>query len=332
MRFFTRICVAGVFLLAATTSAIADELILKNGDRLTGTVDTLADGKLTFKTAKAGTVVIAVSEIKSLTTDNPVKMVLADKTKVTAKIGAGSDGKFMVDVNGQNRELEFAQLGAINPPAFRWTGGAAAGLTLLSNLINTRTISVTGNANRLTSTTEATFDAAYLTARQGDVETENAAFLNGDYTFGKQRRLFGFVNGGLRTDRIQQLDIRAILGAGVGYEWLQGGNKQFRTDVGLSYRGERFRGQSFNNLLAAQLGYKFRWNLRKGTDFTHDLLFLPTLSDLGDNYLLAQFGLDQSLVGNLYFNARVILDRTSRPGPNAAQATSKIILGIGARF
>ncbi|GAB4464048.1 MAG: hypothetical protein OHK0029_33550 [Armatimonadaceae bacterium] len=321
---------AVVFLLAPC--ARADELVLKNGDRLTGTVDSLAAGKLVFKTAKAGTVTVSLREIRSLTTEKPFKLMLQDRTTVTSRLVAADNGLVTLTVEGEARTLPLTQIAVINPGKFRWIGGVSAGLTLLSNLINTQTFNVSAEASRKTPTTETSFDAAYLLSRQEDVTTENAAFLNGDYLFGKGNRRFGFVNGALRTDRIQRLNLRVILGTGIGYEWLQGGNKDFRTDIGLSYRGEDFEEAAFRNRVAANVGYNFRWKLRPGTTFTHELNFLPTLTDLGDNYLLAQFSLDQALLEQLYFNARVILDRTSRPGPNAARETSKVILGIGVRF
>lgn len=44
----------------------------------------------------------------------------------------------------------------------------------------------------------------------------------------------GYVNGRLRQDRIQNLDLRTILGAGVGYEWIKQTGFNVRVEGGLS--------------------------------------------------------------------------------------------------
>jgi len=50
-------------LMGFAASAMADEVILKNGDRLSGTVVTKADDKLVFKTKYAGEIKIDWAEV-----------------------------------------------------------------------------------------------------------------------------------------------------------------------------------------------------------------------------------------------------------------------------
>lgn len=62
--------------------AAADEVRLTNGDRLTGTAVRLADGKLTFKTDYAGEIGLDWGQVVALATDEPVRVVLADGTRI----------------------------------------------------------------------------------------------------------------------------------------------------------------------------------------------------------------------------------------------------------
>src|SRR5580698_2809149 len=50
----------------------ADTVVLKNGDRLTGTAVKLDGGKLTFKTAYADPIAIAWDQVISLSTSQPL--------------------------------------------------------------------------------------------------------------------------------------------------------------------------------------------------------------------------------------------------------------------
>ena len=54
----------------------ADTVVLKNGDRLTGTAVKLEGGKLTFKTAYADAIAIAWDQISSLKVDKPLVLPL----------------------------------------------------------------------------------------------------------------------------------------------------------------------------------------------------------------------------------------------------------------
>ena len=68
------ICVV-LFMVVALASAArlrADTVVLKNGDRLTGTAVKLEGGKLTFKTAYADPIAIAWDQVASLSTSQPL--------------------------------------------------------------------------------------------------------------------------------------------------------------------------------------------------------------------------------------------------------------------
>ncbi len=52
--------------LAISVSALGGQVYLKNGDRLTGIIRTMADGKITVETALAGTVEIPMENVQTI--------------------------------------------------------------------------------------------------------------------------------------------------------------------------------------------------------------------------------------------------------------------------
>lgn len=95
-----------------------DEVIINNGDRLTGTVKTTKQGKLIIETGYAGEVKVQLSDIKRFVTDKPVKLVLDDDTQVSGILST-SDGTEMAireDIDSELRPVSMIKIASINPP------------------------------------------------------------------------------------------------------------------------------------------------------------------------------------------------------------------------
>ena len=67
MRRFIRLALVSVLVVLAVTSALADEVFLKNGDRLTGDIVKMDDETLALKTGYGGNVKIDRKEIQGVT-------------------------------------------------------------------------------------------------------------------------------------------------------------------------------------------------------------------------------------------------------------------------
>jgi hypothetical protein len=327
---------AALLLLTVPSAARADEVLLTNGERLIGKVEALTNGSLTFKSDKVGTVTIAMADVRILTLDIPIQVVIKDETALKGLLYRVVDGRAIVEVEGARRELPLSkaqpQGKEVPPAAPRWKGTARVGLTLAQDVIDSHNLALAVKANRETSKANISLDSAYTNSRDGDVTTEDFAFLNGDYRVGQKEKRSGFINGSFQTDHVQKLDLRFLLGGGRSIQWKTGESFHLRTDLGLSFRHEDFQGAAPDQRLAAQLGYALGGRANGGLKYGHELAFYPALSDVGDNYLRAEFSLEQPLGGAFSLNARAILDKTTRPGPDTTGYTTKFIAGLGVSF
>jgi putative salt-induced outer membrane protein YdiY len=85
---------AFLILLLVFGAARADEVILANGDRLTGTVVRKEGDELIFKTSYAGEIKIAWGQVVRVTTEHPMSLVLSDQSLAQTKtIGAVPEQK-----------------------------------------------------------------------------------------------------------------------------------------------------------------------------------------------------------------------------------------------
>src|SRR6202167_962819 len=96
--------------MALASAAVADTVVLKNGDHLTGTVE-VSDGKdVTLKTDYAGEIKIEWASVQELKTDKPIYIVTPDKKTVSGT--ATTDGSNLVihTANSATAQVPLAQV------------------------------------------------------------------------------------------------------------------------------------------------------------------------------------------------------------------------------
>ena len=163
LRLLIPLAVAAVALHVVPCAA--DEVQLKNGDRLTGTVVSLDAGKLTFKTAH-GDLAIAWPEVTALTVDEPVLVTTTDGTPAAPRSGT-------IDIPSTT------MLARPEPP-LSWTGGANAGLlqttgnTDVSSLRLDADVSARAAANRYSIAADLNRAEADKTRAEADAQAAEA--------------------------------------------------------------------------------------------------------------------------------------------------------------
>ena len=82
-----------LILLAFCRSIWADEVQLKNGDRITGTIVRMENKTLTVTTSYAGEIAIKWDQVETVETDSTVRVVLKDKTSGVGILKSKKDGE-----------------------------------------------------------------------------------------------------------------------------------------------------------------------------------------------------------------------------------------------
>ncbi|HWF88507.1 MAG TPA: hypothetical protein VN659_06710, partial [Pyrinomonadaceae bacterium] len=83
-----RIVLLLIILVSLTADAFGDQIVLKNGDRLTGTIER-SDGKIiVFKSDLVGEVTVALDNVEDLTANKPLYLTLTDGRVVSGLITA----------------------------------------------------------------------------------------------------------------------------------------------------------------------------------------------------------------------------------------------------
>jgi putative salt-induced outer membrane protein YdiY len=286
--------------LGLGAQALADEVKLNNGDRITGTI-VKADGKtLTIKTAYAGAVTISKEAIAQISSEEPLYFTLGEGKTVAGKVATKEDKYEVVTDDSAKILLAPAEVMAIRSKAEqeeyehllrpswleRWNGGMDFGYSLTTGNTRTNTLALGGNLKRQTSRDKTSLYAAYINAgnkNNGVKETTaNAIRGGGRYEINLTRKLSTFSFADFEYNEIQLLDLRAVLGGGLGYSLVKKERAEFQVFGGGSYNHENFADGTKRNSGEILGGEEFSFKLSDRAQFRERLQLFPNLSDGGE--------------------------------------------------
>ncbi len=330
-----------VCVVALTTVVQADEIHFRNGDRLSGEIVRLTDGKLVLKSETAGEVTLNLADIQTFSSESALTIRLKDGTVLHQPVAAAQPDEFAVEEGETLRAQTFplAQIESINKPKPKWTGSISG--SVASTHGNTKADSVTGSLSvtRRSEKDRTTANADYARAEQEDRDTgvdetiENWWRATARYDYFFTEKFFGFLNGRYEKDDVAKLDRRVIVGGGGGYQWVEREDLAFSTNLGLASLYEKFDNvDDSDSQISLQAGYDFNKTLWKNFKFLHDLTYYPSLEKFSDYYLTTTAELRATMIKNLFASFRVIFNYDATPAPDQGSTDVKYLLGVGLTF
>ena len=319
-----------------TVSAFGDEVFFKSGDKLTGTVKALADGKMLFESKVAGPLTLNMADIKTFSTDAPIEVALADGTSINQKISASADGKVAVDAG---KTLTLADIAKINPDKPKWSGVVSAGATFVRGNTKSDTASVGVEAMHRTENDRISLAAGYFTAKQRDTSTHNNStiadnwFLKGQYDYFFSKKFYGYGNLRYEKDRIAYLDMRITPGVGVGYQWIERADLNISTEAGANWVYEKYTDpDDTRTYMAGRLAYHVDKSFNAKVKAFHNLEYIPSFEDVGTFLVNSDIGLRAAMTARLSFEAKAQLAYNSQPSGDRDKKDLRYILGVGWTF
>ena len=313
--------IVAVLLLFMSVSAFADQVVLKNGDRLSGSI-TKSDGKtLVLKTDYAGDVTIKFDAIQSFSSTGDLNVTAGGKTAVGPVTTSGDQVVISTKTAG-SVEAPISSVTVMRSPAEEaayqktlhpgllegWNGGLNLGFAVTRGNSETKNLNIAFNAVRkgfhdnlslYANTIYATNDLPTATPHT----TANVAGGGARYDRDFVPRIFGFVNGDFYSDALQNLDLRASFGGGLGVHAIKSPVTTLDLLAGINYTHESYSAFVLppnppgtpvaavsRSLAGATLGDAFMHKIGKGTVITQTFFFYPDLSDTGQYRGTFNFG------------------------------------------
>jgi putative salt-induced outer membrane protein YdiY len=301
---------AGVLALVGgfPSAALADQIVMKNGDRVTGSI-VKQDGKqITIKTDNFGVVIAPWDAVVSVNSDQPLNVGLKDGKTVVGKI-SGTEGKVQVATEGTTVDVPSGEVASIRnadeqqayerllSPGLTelWAGTASIGWAGTNGNAKTLTFTMDMQAARTTTTdkTSIYFKLIKASALVNGVSADTAQAVRGGlaYNHNVSPKLFVNVFNDYEYDRFQNLDLRFVLGGGFGYHAI----KQERTTLdlvgGFDYNHSRFSTPETVSTGELFWGDDFTHKLRGSSSFIQTFRMFHDLSSPSDFRMNADIGI-----------------------------------------
>ena len=313
---------AVAFLLLLAIPALADQVVLKNGDKLTGTI-AKSDGKtLVLKTDYAGDLTIKFDAIQSFTSAGDLNVTAEGKTSVGPVTTAG-DQLVVAGKTAGSVEAPISSISMLRSPAEEaayqkslhpgfgegWAGGANLGFALTAGNSETKNLNIGLNATRtgfhdkLTLYETSVYSTTSKLALKPLSPSQTTANSNGGgirYDRDFAPRVFGFGSADFFNNSLQNLDLRYILGGGIGFHAIKTPNTTLDLLAGINYTHESFSDlvnpnppptcvlgteptclySHSDSSAALTVGDNFMHKLGKNSVFTQSFLLYPSFSQV----------------------------------------------------
>jgi putative salt-induced outer membrane protein YdiY len=334
--------------------AFGDQIVLENGDRITGSVIKKDEKSLTFKSDVFGKITLPWEKVESLSTDKPVFVVLPGKEAVLATIEPKQDRVEVASVDTRqycelsdlltirNNDEQISYERLLNPSwAQLWAGTATMGWAGARGNAKALTLNAAFNANRVTKTdkTDVHMNAIQSSALL-DAETETTAqAIRGGWAYGRNiaSRLTWNAFNDYEFDRFQNLDLRFVAGGGLGAVVWKEERSRFDLQMGGAYNHEMFSATAdqpgfTRDSSEAYLGNEFTLKISPVTSLYQNARIFSNMNSFGEYRVNGDMGANTKLTRWLTWNASISNRYLSNPAVGRKKNDFLYTTGIGVTF
>ena len=314
-----------IVFLGFSTTLFADQVTLKNGDRLTGTV-VKSDGKtLVLHTDAAGDVTLKFDAIQEIKTDAELHVTLkGGKTAVGPVTTTDGNLQISTKTSGtveapkadvtliRNDAEQQAYDKSLHPGLMHgWNGGINVGFSVARGNSETENLALAFNAVHPTLHDKITLYASSINTTNNLATPSTVASLEQGglrYDRDVNPKLFVFGAGDFMANALQFLDLRQVYSGGFGFHAIKSDRTVLDFLGGLNYTHETYSNGTLlvpanppnpavyesygktNKFAALTLAEELNQKLGKSTVLTQNLGFFPNLQQTGEYRLTFNVG------------------------------------------
>jgi putative salt-induced outer membrane protein YdiY len=335
----TRLAFATLIFASATLSALADQVTLSNGDRISGTLVEQNADEFLLDTGYAGQIKINRSAVASVTTDQPLRIQLQDGRQLDGILLSDERGIVLIQtgeeqvtaLDGLSAIASIAAIPPNGPRPWEWRGNVTVGGETQTG--NTQTDKLNVNARTVVEQRELnrfTVEAKLDREESENTLTKEQYLLTGKYDRFFTRQWYGFVGTGFEQDKFKDLDLRTTLAAGSGYQFFDSDELRLSLEAGLSYTDEDFIAEDDNSYGGFNWGFNWEQALfDKRLNFFHRHRGNQGFDESDNLIINASTGLRLPIMAGISATAQYDIDWDRSPPDDADNTDQTYTFGVG---
>ncbi|MBA3614366.1 MAG: DUF481 domain-containing protein [Nitrospirales bacterium] len=320
---------------AGEESKELDEITLKNGMHLIGTIASMEEKTLTIKTAYAGAISVQWDEVEQLQSRTPLSVQVFEEKNESDGDDFLKTSRTTVTALGGSGGIPPARVKTINIPDLRYKGNFDLGGNRTKGNTDTTAVNASTDNTVWTERHRGLLNGKYAFASaDGQNTAKNArGTLGYDYFFTK--RLFANSYEFLEYDKFQGLDLRSTTGLGLGYQFFDTPSHSLSGSIGPAFVYEKF--QETGTTKTATGAWAVDWSYELISDRVRMYHRQKGFRDLGVGgstalRLTAEQGARIEVYGNLYLKVAFEYRYNSDPEPGKNKSDEAFIWALGCEF
>jgi putative salt-induced outer membrane protein YdiY len=217
-------------------SASADEVFMKNGDRLTGEIVRMEEEVLVLKTSYADEKIqLNWDQVECITSDRNLVVLFERDERIIGKITCPAKGKLRIisEKIGPTKEIDARELKAVNPGTY--SGYLNAGGSMATGNTDTQAANLATRFHIKTYRSRLTVEGKYNYAEADGSTSARNALGSLKYDFFTTKKLYTYAQILTQRDDFANLNLLLTQGVGVGYQFYDKRQLRLYVEAGLSY-------------------------------------------------------------------------------------------------
>ncbi len=329
------ICLFVLMLGMPAAPSVAGQLVLKNGDRITGNIVKIWDKEIYIEPDYADEFAVDVGAVEYFLSDDEFTIELGDGNEVDAFFdGVDDDGNQIVLIGDETMTVPLVQIEELDEVEEYSDWEAHVDLNTTVNRGNTDSLNskITGDYSLKLGDHRHLFEMFFAREEQNSVSVKEQDLYRYSYNYAFSRR-WGF--GGVASyerDPIRDLDRRLTVGPAATWNIWDSSKKDFHIQFPLGYQNELIGGVEENNIIAGwimRIRYKFG---RPDLELYHNNSLAQNIAGRTNTAIKTVTGARFEITDLLYVNFEIDFDWESQPAAGAESEDLSMLIGLGFEF
>jgi putative salt-induced outer membrane protein YdiY len=330
--------ILSVIVILTCDYSMADEVFLKNGDRISGKVLNMKDNKLFIETSYSGEIGIIWNEIISLRADDEISVLLNDDTMINGSTREAENGVMRLGTGKIAEKMSFslADVKAINPeppaeePAVKMKTRLNLGITSSRGNTEKDTQHFDGEFIARTEKNRYTIGGEVNRSEDSGNRTEDNSLVYFKYDHFVSEKWFYYSNTLFEKDKFKDLKLRSVSGLGSGYQVFETPVTNLSLEAGINYNNDDYETALDESYSSGRWSINYdRYFYDKAFQLFHFHEGFVSIEDTDDIFIKSRTGIRIPLFKNINASFQYNVDWDKTPSPGREETDRTFIFSLG---